>query len=357
MDALNTMASSIEIRGLAARDSMQALTELLHRAYAPLAGRGMNFTAATQSAETTARRAAEGHCFIAERRGRVVGTVTVCGPYEVDTAPWAANVPAFRDRDTAHFHQFAVDPDLQRQGLGRRLVAACESWALQHGYKRMALDTAEPATELRALYRRLGYAEVAQVHWEGKAYRSVIMEKALDRSPLREQLRLLARYNLWATRRLFDALDALPEADHRRDAGLFFKSVHGTLNHLLVGEHALWFRRFADGVSPSLALDAEIESDRAALKARLIDGAAAWLAELEGWSDARLQGSLAYQRMNGEAVTLPFSAALTHVFNHATHHRGQITAALTAMGHRCPELDMVFMLQQEAAAATPQEAR
>ena len=103
MDALNTMASSIEIRGLAARDSMQALTELLHRAYAPLAGRGMNFTAATQSAETTARRAAEGHCFIAERRGRVVGTVTVCGPYEVDTAPWAANVPAFRDRDTAHF--------------------------------------------------------------------------------------------------------------------------------------------------------------------------------------------------------------------------------------------------------------
>ena len=352
MDALRT-----EIRALAARDSMQALTELLHRAYAPLAARGMNFTAATQTAETTARRAAEGHCFIAERRGRIVGTVTVCGPYEADAAPWAANVPAFRDRDTAHFHQFAVDPDLQRQGLGRRLVAACESWALRHGYKRMALDTAEPATELRALYRRLGYAEVAQVHWEGKAYRSVIMEKALDRSPLREQLRLLARYNLWATTRLFESLEILSEAEYRRDAGLFFKSVHGTLNHLLVAEHLLWFRRFVEGASPSLALDSEVETDRAALKARLLAGAAAWLKELDAWPEARLQGSLDYRRMSGETVSLPFAAALMHVFNHATHHRGQITAAVTAMGHRCPVLDMVFMLQQEAVATVPQENR
>ena len=52
-----------------------------------------------------------------------------------------------------------------------------------------------------------------------------------------------------------------------------------------------------------------------------------------------------------------FAAALVHVFNHATHHRGQITAAVTTLGHRCPVLDMVFMLQQEAVAAVPQENR
>ena len=44
----------------------------------------------------------------------------------------------------------------------------------------------------------------------------------------------LARYNVWATARVLDAVRALPEEAYRRDVGLFFKSIHGTLNHLLV---------------------------------------------------------------------------------------------------------------------------
>jgi len=71
----------------------------------------------------------------------------------------------------------------------------------------------------------------------------------------------LARYNAWATRKLFEHIGALPEADYRRDAGLFFKSVHGTLNHLLVAEqfpphgkdgHSL-FTRFPDVGRPTVA--------------------------------------------------------------------------------------------------------
>ncbi len=340
-------APGIEIRRLAARDSLDGLTDLLHRAYAPLAARGMNFTAATQTVATTQQRIAEGHCLVAEQGRRIVGTVTVCGPFDVNTSPWSLSVPAFRDRDTAHFHQFAVAPDLQRQGLGRRLVAACEQWARERGFKRMALDTAEPATELRALYRSLGYADMGTVQWDGKTYRSVVMEKPLDHSPLREQLRLLARYNLWATRRLLDAVDGLPEADYRRDAGLFFHSVHGTLNHLLLADSELWYRRFAEGGSPVTALDIEIERDRAALRERLVEAALAWLPLLEVWPEARLLGRFDYRRTTGEAVALPFAAALTHVFNHATHHRGQVTAALTMLGRPCPELDLAAMLVQE----------
>lgn len=160
----------------------------------------------------------------------------------------------------------------------------------------------------------------------------------------------LARYGLWATRRLFEHVDALPEADYRRDAGLFFKSVHGTLNHLLVAEHELWRRRFAEGVSPRLALNDEIETDRARLRERLIDGAAAWQPLIESWPEARFDESslLEYTSTQGVAMRLPFAATLTHVFNHGTHHRGQITAALTAMGHACPELDLVWMLQAES---------
>ena len=337
----------IEIRPFAARDSFDALTRLLHEAYAPLAAAGMNFTAATQDAAHPQRRAAEGQCFVAEHDGAIVGTITACGPYVEGEAPWAANVPWFRDKQTAHFHQFAVHPALQGQGLGRRLVATAERWALQHGYKRMALDVALPAEALRALYTRLGYVDVGQVQWEGKHYRSAVMQKALDRSPLREQLQTMARYNLWATRRLCEHVDALPEADYRRETGLFFKSVHGTLNHLLVAEHELWHARFAEGMTPPVQLNAELETDRAALRERLIEGALAWLPMLEIWPESRLHGRIDYKRLAGPAVSLPFAATLAHVFNHATHHRGQISAAITSMGHACPELDLVIMLQQE----------
>jgi uncharacterized damage-inducible protein DinB len=169
-----------------------------------------------------------------------------------------------------------------------------------------------------------------------------------DDSTLKAQLATLARYNLWATRRLYAHVDALSDADYRRDAGLFFGSVHGTLNHLLVGEHQLWLRRFADGLSPHVALDAEIESDRTRLRQRLIDGASAWGPLIDACDDMRLAGTLDYTTTRGVPMSLPFAATLAHVFNHGTHHRGQISAALTAMGHACPELDLVWMLQSES---------
>ena len=155
----------------------------------------------------------------------------------------------------------------------------------------------------------------------------------------------LARYHQWATARLLNAVGALPDSDYRRDVGLFFHSIHGTLNHLLVGEHLLWFARFAEGRSPTVALNAEVEPDRARLDARLREGAARWAPLIASFSAARWSGTLDYTTMRGTVASLPFAATLGHVFNHGTHHRGQITAALTALGHPCPELDLVYFLQ------------
>ena len=155
----------------------------------------------------------------------------------------------------------------------------------------------------------------------------------------------LARYNAWATARLLDAVAVVPEADYRRDVCLFFRSIHGTLNHLLVVEHQLWFVRFSEGTSPRVALDAEAEPDRATLDARLRAGAARWEPLVKSVAPARWEGSLDYTTMRGTAASLPFAATLTHVFNHGTHHRGQVTAALTALGQPCPELDLVYYLQ------------
>ena len=156
---------------------------------------------------------------------------------------------------------------------------------------------------------------------------------------------LLARYNVWATARLLGAVAAVPDAAYRHDVGLFFRSIHGTLNHLLVGEHLLWFVRFAEGRSPTVALDAEVEPDRAQLDARLREGAARWAPLIASFSPDRWDGTLDYTTMRGTAASLPCAATLAHVFNHGTHHRGQITAALTALGHPSPELDLVYFLQ------------
>ena len=112
-----------------------------------------------------------------------------------------------------------------------------------------------------------------------------------------------------------------------------------------MGEHLLWFVRFAEGGSPRVALDAEVESDRARLAASLREGAARWESLIAGWPAQRWDGVLSYTTMRGTPATLPFAATLAHVFNHGTHHRGQITAALTALGQPCPELDLVYFLQ------------
>ena len=160
----------------------------------------------------------------------------------------------------------------------------------------------------------------------------------------------LARYHVWATHRLLEAVSRVSAEDYQRDVGLFFKSIHGTLNHLLVAEHLLWYPRFAKGTSPVLALDAEVEPHRERLAQALNGGAANWSHLMANLPAERFDSRLDYRTSQGEPMSLPFAATLAHVFNHATHHRGQITAALTALGQPCPELDMVYFLQTEQAS-------
>ena len=169
------------IRPIAATDSIEALTGLLHRAYASLAAMGLNYTAVNQAADVTARRVADGHCFVATQAGRIVGTITVSGPFDPQKSPWALPTEWFFREDTAHFHQLGVEPEMQGQRIGNRLVSHCESWARQRGFAHMALDTAVPAQHLRERYARLGYRDVDEVQWKGKVYRSVIMAKELVR--------------------------------------------------------------------------------------------------------------------------------------------------------------------------------
>ena len=160
-----------------------------------------------------------------------------------------------------------------------------------------------------------------------------------------------ARYHAWATHKLLADLAVLGDDEWHRDQRLFFGSVHRTVNHLLVTDDT-WYARFAESRSPRLALDAEMHAERAAVCGALDAAVDRWT----GWADAldgaRFDGELVYTRNNGEEVRIPFATALGHVFNHATHHRGQITAAVTALGHPGPSLDWVYLQQSEARQRT-----
>jgi GNAT superfamily N-acetyltransferase len=170
---------SATVRPLAPSDSLDALTALLHRAYSRLGAMGLNYTAVDQTVEVTSHRVASGQCFVAEQEGRIVGTVTVGGAWDVQRVPGARQCPWYLRRDIAHLHQLGVDPAAQGQGIGHLLIAACERWAREQGLCAIALDTAAPASHLRARYAGLGYSDADEVQWSGKTYRTVIMVKAL----------------------------------------------------------------------------------------------------------------------------------------------------------------------------------
>jgi uncharacterized damage-inducible protein DinB len=151
-----------------------------------------------------------------------------------------------------------------------------------------------------------------------------------------------AAYNAWANRRLYDAAATLSESEYRADKGAFFKSMHGTLNHLLATDR-IWMQRFTgEGEAPQ-RLDAILHERLDALRAAREDEDRRIMAYVAGLDEARLTGVIRYRRVSTlEEFVQPLMPALDHWFNHQTHHRGQAHAILTALGKPAPELDLLF---------------
>jgi GNAT superfamily N-acetyltransferase len=161
------------IRPLRATDDMQVLTELLHRAYGALAARGWHFVASHQSVDVTIARCAKGDTFVAVFNDSIVGTITIATTRNTGGSPWL-------DRDdVASFGQFAVEPDLQKLGIGDKLLDAVEHRALELGIAELALDTCEEAEHLIRYYSSRGYRFIEKVKWTEVNYGSVVMSKTL----------------------------------------------------------------------------------------------------------------------------------------------------------------------------------
>lgn len=174
-----------------------------------------------------------------------------------------------------------------------------------------------------------------------------------------EQLSLLAEYNQLMNQRQLEAAAQLPTQALNRDAGAFFGSILGTLNHILVGD-IVWLKRFAEHPKRYTSLEAlrqrkrpdrldQIlyrELDELAVERKYLDGILIdWCRELQADD---LDTVLEFHSMMGKPARKNLGDLILHLFLHQTHHRGQITTLLCQQGVDFGETDLVELIPNQS---------
>lgn len=167
-------------------------------------------------------------------------------------------------------------------------------------------------------------------------------------------VRAMARYNRWMNDKVYASAALLGDEECKRDRKAFFRSIHGTLNHLLVADR-IWIGRLTGAVAPAghladgiRAINQELFADFAELRAdrrRVDDAIDAWAATVTA---ARFADQIRYTS-GGRAREYPFWWVVMQMFNHQTHHRGQITTLLFQAGQDPGSTDLFAMLNEERA--------
>ncbi len=158
-------------------------------------------------------------------------------------------------------------------------------------------------------------------------------------------VREMARYNTWQNSQLYGLVEAMDDGELCRDRGAFFGSILGTLDHLLWGDH-IWMSRLDGGSAPEGGIAHSVgrhmrantwRAARVAMDTRIGD----WAHAVD---QARLHDDLSFFSHSLDVqVARPVALCVVHMFNHQTHHRGQVHAMLTAAGSPAPLSDLVFM--------------
>lgn len=161
---------------------------------------------------------------------------------------------------------------------------------------------------------------------------------------MKEHFETFARYNVWANHRLYETIAPLPDAQYREDRGAFFGSLHGTLNHILVGDRA-WLCRITGAGTQPASLDQILYDDFASLRQARVAEDERIIRIVEGLDAERLAGTIAYHSMTGGSFKQPLAQVLAHLFNHQTHHRGQAHTLLSQLGREAPPLDLAYFLR------------
>jgi uncharacterized damage-inducible protein DinB len=156
----------------------------------------------------------------------------------------------------------------------------------------------------------------------------------------------MARFNQWVNRQLYDKVATLDEAAYRSDCGIFFGSIHRTLNHLLVVDR-LWLGRITGTDRGIRSLDQVLHDDLPSLRAAREEEDRGLIKLLDEMPEEKIEAMVRFTTVKRdrhmEARTRDLLSAM---FNHQTHHRGQIYAVLQQRGMSLPDIDLPFFLPE-----------
>jgi uncharacterized damage-inducible protein DinB len=161
---------------------------------------------------------------------------------------------------------------------------------------------------------------------------------------LMPHFQVLACYNTKANARLYEACSQLSDFERKRIRPAFFKSIHGTLNHIMVSDR-IWLTRFEGGQIPSTGLDAIFYEDFEELRAARITEDGQIEAFAASLNENFLNETIQYRNNSGQIYTDPVVLLVAHFFNHQTHHRGQVHDMLMQTEVAPPVLDMHRLIQ------------
>lgn len=168
---------------------------------------------------------------------------------------------------------------------------------------------------------------------------------------MKSRYQMFAGYNAWCNERLYAAAATVPDAEYRRDRGAFFGSLHGTLNHLLVGDR-IWMRRFTGAGQQPSSLDAILHDDFKSLREARRKEDTLISRYIERLTGADLAGTLRYKTVvRPQMIEQALAPALDHFFNHQTHHRGQAHAILSSIvgNDATPSFDLIIYQRETGA--------
>lgn len=162
-----------------------------------------------------------------------------------------------------------------------------------------------------------------------------------------QNFQMLADYNAWANRLLYAAAADLSDDELHRDTGAFFGSIFATLSHLITADR-IWLNRFTgEGPKPK-ALDERPYDRFTDLRAARVEEDDRIIRYTRGLTPEAIERQFTYSPVSSpEIVTQKLWPALTHVFNHQTHHRGQVHAGLTSFGKPSLSLDLIYFVRGE----------
>lgn len=161
----------------------------------------------------------------------------------------------------------------------------------------------------------------------------------------RQNYILMAQYNQWMNEKIYAVCEQIPDRDRRQDLGAFFKSIHGTLNHLLYGDLA-WMERLAQNRYTPQNIDRELFTDFTAMKQRRESLDLEMIAWTRRLNEEFLTQPFTYtSNVDSKTRTLPTWCLVTHMFNHQTHHRGQVTTLIKQLGYDPGITDIPWMPQ------------